>query len=204
VLKSILVVERNTNTRGVTKGSCHNSQEKENGQRARSCHRNHKSINSCSREKVTEAATAKAEAEAVPSVSVDTKPAATDEGPEKESLGFGITTEKEIAEEAKSPGPKALSENLDFIIRHALGKRLYEGEIAEANHYARKLKYPKGALVFNGTDEDDFLYCLLDNKEISVYQEMAKSMGFPKLKVGLSAMSKGDLADNLAYSSLKV
>jgi hypothetical protein len=29
-------------------------------------------------------------------------------------------------------------------------------------------------------------------------------MGFPKLKAGLSAMSKDDLADNLAYNSLKV
>jgi hypothetical protein len=52
----------------------------------------------------------------------------------------------------------------------------------EAKHYARELKYPKGALVYNGTDEDDFLYCLLDNKEISVCREMAKNMGFPKLK----------------------
>jgi hypothetical protein len=57
--------------------------------------------------------------------------------------------------------------------------------------------------VYNGTDEDDFLYCLLD-KEISVCREMAKSMGFPKLEVGLSAMSKDDLADILAYNSLKV
>jgi hypothetical protein len=56
----------------------------------------------------------------------------------------------------------------------------------------------------NGTDEDDFLYCLPDNKEISVCREMAKNMGFPKLEVGLSAMSKDDLADNLAYNSLKV
>jgi hypothetical protein len=154
--------------------------------------------------KVAKGATAEAEAEAVPLVSVEMKPAATEEGAELESLGFGITTEKEIAEEAKSPGPEALSENLDFIIRHASGKRLSEGEIAEANHYAQTLKYPKGALVFNGTDEDDFLYCLLDNKEISVCREMAKSMGFPKLEVGLSAMSKDDLADSLAYNSLKV
>jgi hypothetical protein len=29
-------------------------------------------------------------------------------------------------------------------------------------------------------------------------------MGFPKLKVGLSAMSKNDIADSLAYNSLKV
>jgi hypothetical protein len=69
--------------------------------------------------KVVEAATAKAEAKAVPSVSVETKPAATEEGADQESLGFGITTEKEIAEEAKSPGLEALSENLDFIICHA-------------------------------------------------------------------------------------
>jgi hypothetical protein len=58
--------------------------------------------------------------------------------------------------------------------------------------------------VYNGTDEDDFLYCLPDNKEITVCREMAKNMGFPKLEVGLSAMSKDDLADNLAYNSLKV
>jgi hypothetical protein len=58
--------------------------------------------------------------------------------------------------------------------------------------------------VFNGIDEDDFLYCLPDNKEIAVCWEMAKSMGFLKLEVGLSSMSKDDLADSLAYNSLKV
>jgi hypothetical protein len=58
--------------------------------------------------------------------------------------------------------------------------------------------------VFNGMDEDDFLYCLPDNKEISVCREMAKIMGFPKLEAGLSAMSKDDLADSLAYNSMKV
>jgi hypothetical protein len=83
--------------------------------------------------KVAEAATAEAEAEAVPSVSVEAKPAATEEGAKQESPGFGITTEKEIAEEAKFSGPEAMSENLDFIIRHASGKRLSEGEISEAN-----------------------------------------------------------------------
>jgi hypothetical protein len=74
----------------------------------------------------------------------------------------------------------------------------------EAKHYAWELKYPKGALVYNGTDEDDFLYCLPDNKEIFVCREIAKNMGFPKLEAGLSAMSKDDLADSLAYNSLKV
>jgi hypothetical protein len=81
---------------------------------------------------------------------------------------------------------------------------LSEEEITEAKHYARELKYLKGALVYNGTNKDDFLYCLPNNKEISVCREMAKNMGFPKLEVGLSAMSKDDLADSLAYNSLKV
>jgi hypothetical protein len=112
--------------------------------------------------------------------------------------------EKDVAKKSKSPAPEAPSENLDFIVRHASGKRLSIEEIVEAKHYARKLKYPKGALVFNGTDEDDFLYCLPNKKEISVCREMAKNMGFPKLEAGLSAMSKVDLADSLAYNSLKV
>ena len=58
--------------------------------------------------------------------------------------------------------------------------------------------------MFNDTDKDDFLYYLPDNKEISVCREIAKSMGFPKLEAGLAAMSKDDLADSLAYNSIKV
>jgi hypothetical protein len=118
-------------------------------------------------------------------------------------------TEKEaveqiLPEKAVTPTPEAPSKVLDYIIRHASRKRLSEEEIFKAKHYARELKYLKGALVFNGTDEDDFLYCLPDNKELSVCRKMARSMGFPKLEAGLCAMTKDDLADNLAYNSLKV
>jgi hypothetical protein len=74
----------------------------------------------------------------------------------------------------------------------------------EARHYAQKLKYPKGALVFNGSDEEDFLYCLPDNKEISICREIGKSIGFPKLEDGLSILSKDELVDSLAYNSIKV
>jgi hypothetical protein len=112
--------------------------------------------------------------------------------------------EQTLPEKAATPTPEAPSEDLDYVIRHASGKRLSEEEIFEAKHYARELKYPKGSLVFNGTDEDDFLYCLLDNKELSVCQEMARSMGFSKLEAGLCAMTKDDLANSLAYNSLKV
>jgi hypothetical protein len=59
-------------------------------------------------------------------------------------------------------------------------------------------------LVYNGTDEDDFLYCLPDKKEISICREMAYNIGYPKLELGLSVMSKDQLADSLAYNRLKV
>jgi hypothetical protein len=65
------------------------------------------------------------------------------------------------------------------------------------------LKYLKGALVFNGSGEEDFLYCLPDNKEIFVCREIGKSIGFPKLEDGLSILSKDELADTLAYNSIK-
>jgi hypothetical protein len=58
--------------------------------------------------------------------------------------------------------------------------------------------------VFNGTDEDDFLYYLPNNKEISVCREIAKSMGFSKLETGLAAMSKDDFMDSLAFNILKL
>jgi hypothetical protein len=58
--------------------------------------------------------------------------------------------------------------------------------------------------VFNGSGEEDFLYFLPDNKEISVSREIGRSFGFPKLEDGLSILSKDELADNLAYNSIKV
>jgi hypothetical protein len=114
------------------------------------------------------------------------------------------TSEQILTEETGTTAPEASSAVLDYIVRHASGKRLSKEEVFEANHYARELKYPKGSLVFNGTDEDDFLYCLPDNKELSVCREMARSMGFPKLEAGLCAMTKDDLADSLAYNSMKI
>jgi hypothetical protein len=94
--------------------------------------------------------------------------------------------------------------DLDFIIRHASGKQPTKEQIAEVQHYAKDLRYPRGSLVYGGNDEDDFLCCLPDNKEIDVYREMMDNMGYPKLELGLSLMPKEHLADCLAYNSLKV
>jgi hypothetical protein len=151
--------------------------------------------------KLTEAEATKSqvETEAGPSEPTKEKSLETgEEAAEKEAV------EQILPEKAATPTPEAPSEVLDYIIRHASGKKLSEEEIFEAKHYAQELKYPKGALVFNGTNEDDFLYCLLGNKELFVCWEMARSMGFPKLEAGLCAMTKDDLVDSLAYNSLKV
>jgi hypothetical protein len=113
-------------------------------------------------------------------------------------------TEQISAEKVATPALEALKERIDYIIRHASGKGLSQEEKREAQHYAQKLKYPKGALVFNGSGEEDFLYCLPDNKEISVCREIGRSIGFPKLEDGLSILSKDELADSLAYNSIKV
>jgi hypothetical protein len=137
-------------------------------------------------------------------VPTKTKLAATEQKAEEITPDINIAFEKCAAKEAKSLAPEALSEDHDYIIQHASGKRLSKTEIFEAKHYARELKYPKGALVFNGTDKDNFLYYLPDNKELSVCREMARSMGFPKLEAGLCAMTKDNLVDSLAYNSLKV
>jgi hypothetical protein len=124
-------------------------------------------------------------------------------GPSESAL---ITLEKESAsEKSKSPALEASSQgDLDYIIRYASGKQLTEEQIAEVQHYAKDLKYPQGSLVYGGNDEDDFLYCLLDNKEIHVCREMMNNMGYPKLELGLSTMSKDQFVDSPAYNSLKV
>jgi hypothetical protein len=112
--------------------------------------------------------------------------------------------ENSAPEKSKSPALRVPHKELEFIIRHASGKQLSSEQIAKVEHYARDLKYPRGSLVYGGDDEEDFLYCLPNNKEINVCREMMNNMGFSKLELGLSTMSKDQLADNLAFNSLKV
>jgi hypothetical protein len=146
-----------------------------------------------------EAAKSQTETEAGPSEPVKEKSLETRKEETKNETAEQIQSEKTTI-----PTHEASCQVLDYIVRHASGKRLSEEEKREAQYYAQKLKYPKGALVFNGSGEEDFLYCLPDSKEISVCEEMGKSFGFPMLEDGLSVLSKDELADSLAYNSLKV
>jgi hypothetical protein len=86
-------------------------------------------------------------------VPVEMKLATAEQEAEEIPSDIKIAFEKSAAKEAESLTPKASSEDIDYIIRHATGKKLSKEEIFEAKHYARELKYPKGALVFNGTDK---------------------------------------------------
>jgi carboxylesterase type B len=113
------------------------------------------------------------------------------------------SAEQILAEETATATPEAFSKALNYILRHAPGKKLTEKEKQEAQFYAQKLKYPKGALIFNGSGEEEFLYCLPDSNEVFVCREMGRSFGFPMLEDELSVLSKDELADNLAYNSLK-
>jgi hypothetical protein len=146
-----------------------------------------------------EATIIQTETKAGPSEPAEKKPAEIEEKATEEKA-----TEKILSEKVATPAPEALKESIDYIIRHASGKGLSQEEKREAQHYAQKLKYPKGALVFNGSGEEDFLYYLPDNKEISICREIGRSIGFPKLEDGLSILSKDELADSLAYNSIKV
>jgi hypothetical protein len=135
--------------------------------------------------------------------------AETEAGPsEPAKVKFLETKEMETAEQLFVEGsgiaaPEVFSETSEYILRHASGKELTDKERQEAQFYAQRLKYPKGALIFNGSGEEDFLYCLPDIKEISVCREMSRSFGFPTLEDGLSVLSKNELADSLAYNSLR-
>jgi hypothetical protein len=174
-----------------------------------------KTLNSTPSRKTVEASKAQTEAETKPaeieaaviqagteaglSEPDEKKPAEIEEKATEEKATEQISPEK-----VATPAPEALKESIDYIIRHASGNGLFKEEEQEAQHYAQTLKYPKGALVFNGSGEEDFLYCLPDNKEITVCQEMGRSFRFPKLEDGLSILSKDELAGSLAYNSIKV
>jgi hypothetical protein len=67
------------------------------------------------------------------------------------------TLKQILSEKTLSSTPEAPSKLPDYIMRHASGKILSEEEKREAHHYAQKLKYPKGALIFNGSGEERLL-----------------------------------------------
>ena len=81
-----------------------------------------------------EAATARVEAEAGPSVPIETEPVGTGQSIEQGPSDIGLVLEKQdTPEKVESPTPEASTEVLDYIIRHASGKRLLKKKILKLN-----------------------------------------------------------------------
>jgi hypothetical protein len=98
--------------------------------------------------KQTEAEAAQSHAETEAGPSEPAKEKSLEIGEEKAEKEFA---EQILSEKTAIPIPEASSEALDYIVRHASGKRLSTEEKREAQYYAQRLEYPKGALIFNGS-----------------------------------------------------
>jgi hypothetical protein len=79
--------------------------------------------------KTTEAAKIQVEAKAGPSAPTEMKAAEPEDKVCQQILDTSKTTEQVMTEKAKSPAPKALAEDTDYIVRHASGRKLSEEEI---------------------------------------------------------------------------
>jgi hypothetical protein len=110
----------------------------------------------------------------IPEGKVDELKMTSDKATLPDSAKVGPTETRPLEQECESlpekitlPIPEAASHgDFGYIVRHASWKQLSEQQIAEVQYYAKDLKYPRGSLVYGGNDEDDYLYCLPDNKEI--------------------------------------
>jgi hypothetical protein len=98
--------------------------------------------------KSAEAVMTQVETKARPTAPAEAKPAEiverNAESRPSDAAKVPLPLEKEKAtEESEFPGPEAPSEELEFIVCHAAGKKLTEEQIAEARQYAKDLKYPQ-------------------------------------------------------------
>jgi hypothetical protein len=96
-----------------------------------------KALSPAPTKKIVEVVKVQAEAEAGPSVPIKTKAAAPEDKVEQQISDTVMTAGQDMMEKEKSPALEAPDEDVDYIIRHASGKKLSEEEILEARHYAR-------------------------------------------------------------------
>jgi hypothetical protein len=83
--------------------------------------------------KVAEAVMTRVETEAGPSAPTEAEPTTTEQKDEREFLDISTALEKDVTEKAKSPIPEASSEDIDFIIQHALEKSYLKKKLQKPN-----------------------------------------------------------------------
>jgi hypothetical protein len=114
-----------------------------------------KTLNSTPSKKIAEASEAQTEAEIKPAeIEAAVTQAGIEAGPSEPTKKKPSEIEERATEEKDTEqffpkkvatfAPEALKESIDYIICHASGKILSKEEEREAQHYAQKLKYPKG------------------------------------------------------------
>jgi hypothetical protein len=81
-----------------------------------------KALSPAPTKKIAEVAKVQAEAEAGPSAPIETKAVAPEDKADQQTSDTGMEAGQDMAEKAKSPVPKALVEDIDYIVRHASGK----------------------------------------------------------------------------------
>jgi hypothetical protein len=81
-----------------------------------------KALSPAPTKKATEAIKVQAGAKARPSVPTETKPVAPEDKAQHQTPDTGRAAEQIVIEKAEAPAPEAPNEDVDYIIRHALGK----------------------------------------------------------------------------------
>jgi hypothetical protein len=87
---------------------------------------------------------AEAEAEAGRSAPIKTKVVVPKDKADQQTSDTGMAVGQGMIENSKSSASEAPAEDVDYIVRHASWKKLFEEEILEARHYAQKLNFRKG------------------------------------------------------------
>jgi hypothetical protein len=85
-----------------------------------------KALSPAPTKKTAEAAKVQAEAEAGPSAPIETKAVAPEDKADQQTLDTGMAAGQDMAEKAKFHVPEVLVEDIDYIVRHASGKKLSE------------------------------------------------------------------------------
>jgi hypothetical protein len=95
---------------------------------------------------VAEAIKVQAEAEAGPLVPIKTKAAAPEDKAEQQTSDTGMAAGKDKIEKIKSPAPKAPAEDVDYIIRHASGKKNIRRRNPRSHTLCLETKISEGGL----------------------------------------------------------
>jgi hypothetical protein len=69
-------------------------------------------------------------------VPIEVKAVTPEDKADQQTSDTNMTTGQDMAEKAKSPTLEAPAKAVDYIYRHASGKKLSKDEIVEARHYA--------------------------------------------------------------------